>query len=762
MTIDNLKQQKIWVCWRYETRNDKRTKVPITPGGAAVGTSPTYAHKWVTYDEAVKAAAENGYDGVGFVIPEGLFFLDIDHKELSDPFVQTILSRFNTYAERSVSGEGIHVYGKVDIAEIPTRQDKNGKQRLDTTRYYTKNPHNSMEIYFGGLTNRFAAYTGDVVVDAPLRDCTEAILITLDTDMRRSKKKMRYSAKRDGDRVTFDIICSLRKQTNGEKFSKLFDDGDYSDYGSPSEADAALCSIIAFRTGPNPEMIDAIFRQSALYRDKWEREDYRDATIAFGIQSCNGTFHQSVMPHPEFIRFDQKTGAPRVVVPLLAKYVREHLHYILVRDNGKQGLLTYVYEGGCYRLYSKDMLMGVIKRYIANYDEELVKMAQVTETLQHIVTDLDYVSQDNLNSDETLINFRNGLLRVTADSVTLLPHTPSVYSTIQIPCDWTGEPKPTPTFDRYMKMLTNRDAGIEWLLMEILGAIISNVKCWRMKKALFLLGPGDSGKSVLKSLVEMIIGAENYAGIDLKEIEERFGTGAIYGTRLAGSSDMSFLSVSEMKVFKQLTGGDSVSAEFKGLQKFDYVYNGFLWFCMNQLPKFGGDDGQWVYDRIMVVECPNVIPKDKQDKHLLDKLYAEREGIIYKAVKALQTVIANGYCFSEPKRVSRAREEYMAENNTVISFFQECMCPGKPNGYCTTGRVYRIYQAWCRENNHGYAKTAKEFREALAGYLGGSFADVTTRQKGNTFYRDYTLTQEAKDLFSKEYGYDGTDFLMPA
>lgn len=68
-------------------------------------------------------------------------------------------------------------------------------------------------------------------------------------------------------------------------------------------------------------------------------------------------------------------------------------------------------------------------------------------------------------------------------------------------------------------------------------------------------------------------------------------------------------------------------AEFKGQQGFEYTYGGLLWFCMNRLPKFGGDDGQWVYDRIMVVECPNVIPKDMQDKTLLDKMYAEREGI---------------------------------------------------------------------------------------------------------------------------------------
>ena len=110
----------------------------------------------------------------------------------------------------------------------------------------------------------------------------------------------------------------------------------------------------------------------------------------------------------------------------------------------------------------------------------------------------------------------------------------------------------------------------------------------------------------------------------------------------------------ELKTFKKMTGGDSIYAEFKGQQGFEYTYNGLLWFCMNRLPKFGGDSGKWVYDRIMVVECKNVIPKAKQDKQLLDKMYSERDGIVYKAVKALQTVIANGYSFSEPESVTSA------------------------------------------------------------------------------------------------------------
>jgi putative DNA primase/helicase len=314
-----------------------------------------------------------------------------------------------------------------------------------------------------------------------------------------------------------------------------------------------------------------------------------------------------------------------------------------------------------------------------------------------------------------------------------------------------------------MHTLTNGDKAIEHLLLEFIGVCISNIKGWRMKKALFLVGDGDTGKSQLKSLVERLLGKGNFIGIDLKEIEARFGTGAIYGTRLAGSSDMSFLSVDELKTFKKITGGDSLYAEFKGQQAFEFTYNGLLWFCMNKLPKFGGDDGKWVYDRIMVVRCPNIIPKDKQDKMLLDKMYAERDGIVYKAVKALQKVIANGYQFSEPESVSLEREKYMSENNSVISFYEECMCRrsnSKMDDLATTSRIYDVYRAWCYDNNNGFAKTAKEFRETLASYLDSSFKEMTIHTNKGTYYKSLTLTAEAKEQYKKVYGYDTTDFLM--
>lgn len=770
-----LKEKQIWMLWRRKERNGSTSKEPFSANGGPTGTSPEYGNTWVTYEEARSAAKRYQNAGIGFKIPDGVFFLDIDHKDMNDPVVQDILSTFNSYTEYSVSGDGIHVYGLCDFSKLPTYADpKSGKVKLSKD-FYMHHPSNGLELYVGELTNRYAAYTGNVIVDQPLLDCTDALVSFLNRFMRRTQAKpvkpesekgkspaIKKGPKsiiennngntKDNPRITDDLvdktIAKLRRRSNGDKFSRLFDDGEMDRCTDHSTKDIALCFQIAFCTS-DEALIDAVFRRSALYReDKWEREDYRDETIAKAIEACC-KWKSKI---PPFVKVDDK-GYQSVSAPLLAKHIRENMFYIQVRDRGNQAALRYVYENGVYVLYDLNMLYGKIKQYITDYNEELVKMSVVKETAQLLLSDLDYVSQDELNSDESIINFQNGLLKVTPDSLELMPHSPNVYSTIQIPCCWCDEPILTPIFDSYLSTLTNGDEALANLLLEYMGCSISNIQGWRLKKALFLVGDGNTGKSQLKSLAERLLGKGNYIGIDLSEVEARFGTGAIYGSRLAGSSDMSFLSVDELKAFKKITGGDSLFAEFKGQQPFEYVYKGLLWFCMNKLPKFSGDMGQWVYDRIMVVNCPNVIPREKQDKQLLDKMYAEREGIVQKCVQAVQQVIASGYRFSEPDSVSVARSRYQAVNSTVISFADECLCPWPDDkindSRCSTGTIYKVYVAWCKDNNNGFSKSAREFREELASHENKSFQEMVTRRNGNTFYKDFTLTEDAQ----RDYGH---------
>ena len=179
------------------------------------------------------------------------------------------------------------------MAELPIVYDESRQRNILSSEFYQKNSAIGVELYIGSITNRFATFTGNVINDSPLAEGTEAVLATLHEDMRRRDKGTAHPADND-EKMLFDVVAGLQKQRNAEKFIKLFNHGDYSNYGPQSEADAALCAMIAFRVGRDAEAIDKVFWESKLYRDKWERDDYLESTIALGIEACHGVFHRSV------------------------------------------------------------------------------------------------------------------------------------------------------------------------------------------------------------------------------------------------------------------------------------------------------------------------------------------------------------------------------------------------------------------------------------------------------------------------------------
>src|SRR5690606_10440489 len=76
-------------------------------------------------------------------------------------------------------------------------------------------------------------------------------------------------------------IAQAQPGARGARFKSLWrgETGGYDD--DDSKADCALCSDLAYFAGPNSaERIDRLFRRSGLMRPKWERQDYRDSTIA--------------------------------------------------------------------------------------------------------------------------------------------------------------------------------------------------------------------------------------------------------------------------------------------------------------------------------------------------------------------------------------------------------------------------------------------------------------------------------------------------
>ena len=84
----------------------------------------------------------------------------------------------------------------------------------------------------------------------------------------------------------------------GEKIKALMD-GDISAYSSQSEADLAFMGHLAFWFNKDAPTMDTIFRESALYRSKYERNDYAKRTIGKAISNTRNVYQASERKHTD-------------------------------------------------------------------------------------------------------------------------------------------------------------------------------------------------------------------------------------------------------------------------------------------------------------------------------------------------------------------------------------------------------------------------------------------------------------------------------
>lgn len=410
---------------------------------------------------------------------------------------------------------------------------------------------------------------------------------------------------------------------------------------------------------------------------------------------------------------------PRKVIPAeLAEYIRRGLYYYFIKNNVADKPFIFVYnkEKGVYQNVSENQFKSFIKHFIPY---NMVKMKDVNEVFANIETDNDKIIDEELfNADENIINFEDGILDIR--TMELKPHSPDILSTIQIPAKYMEIEKSSanaPVFEKYMLHLVDNDMEKYDIIMQYMGLCISNIYGFRTKKVLFLVGEGNTGKSQIKKLIENILGNENISTTDLKELNERFGTSSIYQKRLVGCNDMSYQRISDMSLFKALSGGDKIMFEFKSKNSFPALFKGALWFNCNELPLFGGDKGEWVYERILPINCGKAVPENERDPHLFEKMWEEKNTIIRIALYYLQVLIANDFRLNIPKDSKSKLNEYKTRNNTLLSFIEECCevdIEGTIYGRTKKTDFKKAYYKWCDINNNGKGKLkTKEIEEIL-------------------------------------------------
>jgi len=276
---ETLRERDQWVCWREEERDGKPTKIPVTPGAGGFA-SATESETWASFEAALDYTETEYADGVGFVFTDDDPIVGVDLDDCRDPETDDvddaaldIIARLDSYTEVSPSGTGYHV---LVTGTLPDGRNRRG----------------SVELYD---TARFFTVTGDHVDRTPTRvarrqDALTAIHREYVQDIERdAAPESEYRDSADDESPTTgaadvdvdledeNLLEKARNASNGEKFERLWN-GNTVGYDSQSEADMALCCLLAFWTGGDRTQMEQLFRQSGLHREKWDEVHYADGS----------------------------------------------------------------------------------------------------------------------------------------------------------------------------------------------------------------------------------------------------------------------------------------------------------------------------------------------------------------------------------------------------------------------------------------------------------------------------------------------------
>jgi hypothetical protein len=273
---NELKHRKQWVAWAWELRDGKWTKVPINPhtGGKA---DPTNPQTWGTITDAINAADRRKLPGIGYVFAKDDPYAGVDFDSARDPMTGDLepaaaaeVARLDSYTEPSPTGRGLHAIVQVD--RFP--HDRSGNKRGKREAYWH---------------SRFFTFTGRPIRGhRTINNRTDELLAWHAETFPAPAPKPTPQPVQPGASGDMTSVANdneiLERARRSEKFRRLYDGGNFSDYDNDwSDADLGELNHLVRAGADTPEQLDRIHRGGALYRAKWDRDDYRARTLAVAL-----------------------------------------------------------------------------------------------------------------------------------------------------------------------------------------------------------------------------------------------------------------------------------------------------------------------------------------------------------------------------------------------------------------------------------------------------------------------------------------------
>jgi len=294
---DQLTGRDRWICWRNQWDSDREewTKVPIEPGNDSYASS-TDPDTWASFASALAYHERNDTDtdGLGFVFVSDDLVVGVDLDDCRDPdtgeledWASGLVDDLPTYAELSPSGTGLHLYAFGIMPDGKTRAGVDGAdghlEMYEEDRYFTVtgshvdgSPEQVQQV-----NDELESVHSEYIAETPKRDVSKP------EEPDSPDANPGVHAGGSGSLTDSELIERAKNAENGDKFKRLWN-GRTAGYESHSEADLALCGLLAFWTGGDRRQMDRLFRDSGLYRDKWDEtrgsQTYGELTIGEALE----------------------------------------------------------------------------------------------------------------------------------------------------------------------------------------------------------------------------------------------------------------------------------------------------------------------------------------------------------------------------------------------------------------------------------------------------------------------------------------------
>ena len=363
-----------------------------------------------------------------------------------------------------------------------------------------------------------------------------------------------------------------------------------------------------------------------------------------------------------------------------ATYLKNNNHIVKINNQ------LHIYKDGIY-VSGAGEIEGAMIKLISN-----LKRAWRSEVLSY----LEIMIEENTKAtNPNIIAFSNGLYNIRDGS--FKEFTSDVVITNKIP--WPYNPAAhDDLLDHTLNRLACDDPEVRALLEEMVGYCMYRRN--ELGKAFILIGDKSNGKSTFLHVVKNLLGDQNIASLDLKELGDRFKTAELFGKLANIGDDIGSDYVANVATFRKLVTGERVSAERKGQDPFEFDSFAKLLFSANAIPRLGRSKESFSIMRRLVIvpfdakftsDDPDFNPNIRYD--LQDQ--TAMEYMIQLGLGGLKRVLKNKD-FTKSKDVERTIEEYRIESNPLLSFLDEAGADAVVNE--PVKAVYFKYREFCITN----------------------------------------------------------------